>query len=116
TLRSACSASAWDCTDTYSPAAIDMAPDTVPATPVASTVAAGAPLAAMPTTSPATETMPSLAPSTAARSQPTRSERWTSGCLECLMRTVYGLHVGDSAMTRSCGAGRPGAGSEKVSQ
>jgi len=35
-------------------------------------------LAATPTSRLAVETMPSLAPSTAARSQPIRSERWRS--------------------------------------
>ena len=51
---------------------------TIAATPLVSTTACEAPLAATPTTRPDTETMPSLAPSTAARSQPTRSERWRS--------------------------------------
>ncbi|KAG1253834.1 hypothetical protein G6F65_017292 [Rhizopus arrhizus] len=86
--RSASSVSAWVCTETYSPAAIDIAPATVPATPVARIVLAGAPLAATPTTRPATETMPSLAPSTAARSQPTRSERCSSGCREWRLMAV----------------------------
>ncbi|KKY04887.1 hypothetical protein RM66_22235 [Xanthomonas phaseoli pv. phaseoli] len=70
--------SACDCTDTYSPAAIDIAPATKPAMPVASTSAAAAPLLATPTSKPATERMPSLAPSTAARSQPALSLRWRS--------------------------------------
>lgn len=64
--------SACDFTETYSPAAIDIAPATVPARPIISTVAAGAPALATPTTMPATDTMPSLAPSTAA-AQPTHA-------------------------------------------
>ena len=76
--RSACSVSACECTDTYSPAAIDIAPATSPATPVIRMVAWLALAAATPTTRLAVETMPSLAPSTAARSQPMRSVRWRS--------------------------------------
>ena len=70
-----------DCelTDTYSPAAIDIAPATSPATPATRTSPAR-PAAATPTIRLAVETMPSLAPSTAARSQPMRDTRWFSAC------------------------------------
>src|SRR4249919_1626990 len=69
---SARSVSACDCTDTYSPAAIDIAPAASPATPAVSTAAGEAPVAATPTIRLAVEMTPSLAPSTAARSQPMR--------------------------------------------
>ena len=69
---SARSVSAWDCTETYSPAAIDIAPAANPATPAVSTAAGEAPAAATPTIRLAVEMTPSLAPSTAARNQPMR--------------------------------------------
>src|SRR5690606_35922565 len=77
--RSARSVSACDCTETYSPAAMENAPATVPAMPLARITIPEAPVAATPTTSPAIETTPSLAPRTAARSQPARLLRWCSG-------------------------------------
>src|SRR4051812_26831368 len=70
---SASSASRCELTETYSPAAIDRAPATRPATPAVTMAAADAPDAATPSTRLAVDTMPSLAPSTAARSQ---LERW----------------------------------------
>src|SRR3989344_2333092 len=78
--RSACSVSAWECTETYSPAAIDIAPATSPAMPVTISEAWLALAAATPINRLAVETMPSLAPRTAARSQPIRSLRWDSVC------------------------------------
>src|SRR4249919_797846 len=78
--RSARSVSDCELTDTYSPAAIDMAPATSPATPAISTAFCVAAAAATPTIKLAVETIPSLAPSTAARSHPMRSTRWYSGC------------------------------------
>jgi hypothetical protein len=56
----------------YSPAAIDMAPATHPATPAIKTWCGEADAEATPTMMLPTETMPSLAPSTAARSHPIR--------------------------------------------
>jgi hypothetical protein len=70
--------SACEWTDTYSPAAIDMAPATRPAMQVTRMLLWLAPAAATPTTRLAMETIPSLAPSTAARNQPMRSLRWCS--------------------------------------
>ena len=66
-----------DCelTETYSPAAMDMAPATSPAMPEISTFELEAEAAATPTIKLAVETSPSLAPSTAARSQPMRETR-----------------------------------------
>ena len=64
--RSACSVSDCELTDTYSPAAIDMAPATSPATPASKTSFCVAAAAATPTIKLAVERMPSLAPSTAA--------------------------------------------------
>ena len=78
--RSACSVSACELTETYSPAAIDSAPAKRPATPAISTSWRAAFAAATPTTRLAVETMPSLAPSTAARSHPIRSLRCHSRC------------------------------------
>src|SRR4029453_10449977 len=72
---SACSASRCELTDTYSPAAIDVAPATSPATPATSTAFRDAAAAATPITRLAMDTMPSSAPSTAARSQPARPLR-----------------------------------------
>src|SRR5678815_5971750 len=76
--RSARSVSDCELTDTYSPAAIDSAPATSPATPASRTSLRAAFAAATPTTRLAVETMPSLAPRTAARSQPIRSVRCRS--------------------------------------
>ena len=98
---SARSVSACDCTDTYSPAAIDIAPATVPATPAARIAPWPTPPAATPTTRPATETMPSLAPSTAARNQPTRSLRCSSGRRLCW----WGVRVIGAMVARRTHAG-----------
>ena len=70
-----------DCelTETYSPAAIDMAPATSPATPAIKTSFCVAAAAATPTIKLAVEMMPSLAPSTAALNHPMRLTRWLSG-------------------------------------
>src|SRR5512142_2733095 len=76
--RSARSVSACELTETYSPAAMDMAPATSPATPATTTWCWVASAAATPMIRLAVDTMPSFAPSTAARSQPMRPERWTS--------------------------------------
>src|SRR5512143_88617 len=76
--RSARSVSAWELTETYSPAAMDMAPATSPATPATTTWCCVASAAATPMIRLAVDTMPSFAPSTAARSQPIRPERWIS--------------------------------------
>jgi hypothetical protein len=66
---SARSVSRCELTDTYSPAAIDSAPATRPATPAVMIAAPAAPDAATPSTRLEVDRMPSLAPSTAARSQ-----------------------------------------------
>ena len=63
----------WECTDTYSPVAIAMAPAANPATPVNIMFPCAAWAEATPRTKLAVEMMPSLAPKTAARSQPTFS-------------------------------------------
>src|SRR6185312_2392387 len=65
-------------TETYSPAAIDIAPATRPASPATSVEARVLSAAATPTTSAAVETIPSLAPRTAARNQPMRCVKWRS--------------------------------------
>jgi hypothetical protein len=70
--------SACELTETYSPAAMDMAPAARPATPAVSIAPRPAPAAATPIRRLAVETMPSLAPSTAARSQPERCRPWRS--------------------------------------
>lgn len=73
-----------DCelTETYSPAAIDMATATSPATPAMKTLFCVVAAAATPTIKLAVETMPSLAPSTAALNHPMRSTRWSPGAGE----------------------------------
>jgi hypothetical protein len=69
---SARSVSACELTETYSPAAIDIAPATRPATPATRTFAWVARAEATPTNRLAVDTVPSFAPNTAARSQPVR--------------------------------------------
>ncbi|KAG1530395.1 hypothetical protein G6F50_017344 [Rhizopus delemar] len=86
--RSAASVSACERTETYSPAAMDSAPATSPANPDVKMAPCVACAAATPVIRLAVETMPSLAPSTAARSQPTRSERCSSGCREWRLMAV----------------------------
>src|ERR1035437_2731691 len=79
--RSACSVSACELTETYSPAAIAMAPATRPATPAIKILGELAPAAATPRTRLAVETIPSFAPRTAARSHPMRCVLCLSMCL-----------------------------------
>jgi hypothetical protein len=69
-LRLAC-----ELTDTYSPAAMDMAPATRPATPATRICDGPADAVATPMIKLAVETIPSFAPRTAARSQPMREIR-----------------------------------------
>src|SRR4051812_15604588 len=78
---SASSASRWELTETYSPAAIESAPATRPATPAVTIEPLVAPEAATPRTRLPVDTIPSLAPSTAARSQFERRLRWVAGWL-----------------------------------
>ncbi len=73
--RSAASVSACDRTDTYSPAAIDSAPATSPATPEVRMASCVTWAAATPVIRLAVDTIPSLAPRTAARSQLLRKIR-----------------------------------------
>ena len=68
----------WELTDTYSPAAIDIAPATSAAPAAVTTAVWDAPDATTPMAKLATDTMPSSAPSTTARSQPDRAPRWRS--------------------------------------
>src|SRR3954462_2840378 len=75
---SACSASRWELTETYSPAALEGAPATSPAIPAVMMAARDASEAATPRTRLAVETMQSFAPSTAARSQLERWLTWVS--------------------------------------
>lgn len=85
-IRSALSVSACELTDTYSPAAIDIAPATSPAIPVSNMVAGVACAAATPTIRLAVDTMPSFAPRTDARNQPMRSMRCASLCRGILLK------------------------------
>ena len=68
--RSARSVSAWELTETYSPAAIESAPATRPASAGDEDGVRASAAAATPTTRLLVEISPSLAPSTAARSHP----------------------------------------------
>ena len=77
-LSSACSVSACEWTDTYSPAAIAIAPATRPATPATNTLLRDPCAATISSTRLAVEMIPSFAPNTAARSQPMRSLRCRS--------------------------------------
>lgn len=76
--RSAFSVSDCELSETYSPAAIDMAPATSTATPAIRTSFCFAAAAATPTIRLAVDMIPSLAPRTAALSHPMRSTRWVS--------------------------------------
>src|SRR5579864_3279997 len=75
---SAASASACDLTDTYSPAAMDMAPATRPATPATMTLPCVVLVAATPSSKLEVDRIPSFAPNTAARNQPACPRRWRS--------------------------------------
>src|SRR3990172_560747 len=79
--RSACSVSAWELTETYSPAAIERAPATRPATAASKTADWVGSAEATPTTKLLVEMRPSLAPSVEARNQPIRSLRCNSPCM-----------------------------------
>ena len=68
--------SRWERTETYSPAAMESAPASRPATPVISTIPDPAPAPATPMTSAALETSPSLTPNTVARRLPPEMPRW----------------------------------------
>ena len=96
---SACSASRCELTDTYSPAAIDIAPATRPATPAIRMAVFDADDAATPIIRLAVDTMASLDPSTAARSQPARPLRWISPC---------NLDMGGGRLAHVTPEGRPG--------
>ena len=69
--------SAWAFNDTYSPAAIEMAPASRPDTPARRTNDGSVLAPAMPRMSATLDTSPSLIPNTAARAVPP----WTSLCL-----------------------------------
>src|SRR5579859_2028755 len=88
---SACSVSACEWTDTYSPAAIDIAPATRPATPATNTLLWVACAAATPSTKLDVDRIPSLAPSTAARSQAMRPVRCSSLLLTCILDLICDL-------------------------
>jgi microcystin-dependent protein len=90
-LLSARSASRWELTDTYSPAAIEVAPPTSPATPASNTAFRDAAAAATPMTRLAVDTIPSFAPSTAGRSQPARPLRCSSRCIPTLLQDCLAM-------------------------
>lgn len=75
---SAVSVSDCELTDTYSPAAMESAPATSPASAATTTDARSGCAAATPTTRLLVEISPSLAPRTAARSQPMLLLLWVS--------------------------------------
>jgi len=68
----------FECTETYSPVAIDIAPATKAAVPLSKILVCEACAAATPRIKLEVETMPSFAPKTLARSQPTPPKRWRS--------------------------------------
>jgi hypothetical protein len=72
---SARSVSRWALTETYSPAAMDIAPATSPAEPATMMEAREPEAAATPIMMLAVDTMPSSAPRIAARSHPARRNR-----------------------------------------
>src|SRR5262245_35370972 len=92
---SARSVSACELTDTYSPAAMESAPATRPATPATRTSCRLEDADATPTMRLAVDTIPSLAPRTAARSQPMRLLRCCSRCLmkDRVLSDVDDLHA-----------------------
>src|SRR5689334_18689733 len=86
--KSARSVSDCELTETYSPAAIDIAPATKPAMPATRTLPRLDSAAATPKIKLAVETIPSLAPRTAARSHPVRCVKWCSTFLiVCVSRS-----------------------------
>jgi hypothetical protein len=120
--RSALSVSDWELTETYSPAAIDIAPATKPAIPATRTLPRLDSAAATPTIKLAVETIPSLAPRTAARSQPMRCVRWFSGCL--IMNSLAPRNgnacepserIGWALNVRGVVCGKSGVGSVRIS-
>src|SRR5262249_30586975 len=80
--RSAISVSDCELTETYSPAAMDIAPATSPAMPASNTLVWDAAAEATPRIRLAVEMIPSFAPSTAARSHPIRPTRCVSPVME----------------------------------
>src|SRR5579863_10035588 len=90
---SACSASRWELTDTYSPTAIDIAPAARPATPATRMAPVDAEDAATPIIRLAVETMASSDPSTAARNHPARPLRCRSPWVRGTAVTVGYSHV-----------------------
>src|SRR3546814_6890261 len=121
---SAFSASPCELTDTYSPAAIDIAPATSPAMPVTRIDDCAAPAAATPAIRLAVETMPSLAPRIAARSQPMRWAAWASRwVIPVSARSIWqrqprprptGLHQPPAARQRQIGVAHVGAATGAV--
>src|SRR5579872_3237441 len=89
-FRSAASVSAWERTETYSPAAMDIAPATSAAAPATRTPPRFPWAAATPRTRLAVERMPSSAPRTAARNQPTRPVRCLSASRRRMARALAG--------------------------
>src|SRR5450755_2267214 len=87
----ACSVSACEWTETYSPAAIDIAPATSPATPATNTLLWVACAAATPSSRLDVESMPSFAPNTAARNQPMRPVRCRSLLSEGILEASLNL-------------------------
>jgi hypothetical protein len=80
-----------DCdeTETYSPAAIDIAPAVMPATPAINAARGEGSADATPTSNDDIDTIPSFAPKTAARSQPLRVTK--CGSLSCADGTAIGI-------------------------
>ena len=70
------SSSAWTRIELYSPAAIEIAPATSPASPASRTTAGAGSAPATPRISPTFDTSPSLTPNTAARAAPPWTSRW----------------------------------------
>ena len=104
--RSARSVSDCELTETYSPAAIDIAPATRPAMPAIKMLFALASAAATPRIRLAVETIPSFAPRTAARSHPIRPILCLSICsIEFILFVMYLLMFGSQEWPGRAGAG-----------
>src|SRR5690606_7749049 len=106
-----------DCelTETYSPAAMDMAPAASPATPATRTAPGLGSAAATPTISEDTETIPALAPSTAARSHPERLTDGISSAADCYGGDMS-VHHRPGSLDPAYAVGRPVSGCVRTSK
>src|SRR5271165_4890074 len=106
TLSSRSKSSRWACIDTYSPAPIENAPATSPASPARRTKLAPGLAPATPSISETFVTNPSLTPKTAARAPPPRTSRCGASWPDSTVgRGVPGLAASSTALSVATHAG-----------